>query len=172
MNVIESELSFEAGTPAQFALRFRPNAELVQVVRRFVSDFYEEILHDPDGVSRVALATHELLENAVKYSNGGHTHLTIEVLHQGEVSRVAIRISNRSTPENIEVVSSLFDEMRTIEDPFEHYQRAMRRSAKRVDGSGLGLVRVRAEGEMTMRHTVDGAEVSILAETTVARSAA
>jgi hypothetical protein len=172
MNVIQSELSMGVGAPAQFDLRFRPKAELVSVVRRFVSDFYEEILADPDGVSRVALATHELLENAVKYSDGGNTDLNISVFHFDEVSRVTIRITNHTTPENISVVSSFFHEMEAIDDPFEHYQQAMRRSAKRIEGSGLGLVRIRAEGEMSMKHQVNGQDLSILAETTVARRAA
>ena len=49
-------------------LSFEKRPELVSIVRRFVSDFYDRTLADPDATSRVALATHELLENAVEES--------------------------------------------------------------------------------------------------------
>src|SRR5947209_8429255 len=67
--------------PAYFELNFRPNVALVSVVRRFVNEFYQRFLSDPDATSRLALATHELLENAVKYSKDGETTIRIELEH-------------------------------------------------------------------------------------------
>src|SRR6185436_764691 len=75
-------------------LSFEQKPELVSIVRRFVSDFYHRTLADPDATSRVALATHELLENAVKYSRDGHAKVRIEVSGIGE--RVLLRICTRS----------------------------------------------------------------------------
>jgi len=153
-----------------FELNFRPNFELISIVRRFVSDFYKKMLKDEDAVSRVALATHELLENAVKYSTDGGTVLSIGIAPGDTGSVISIRISNRATPENIEAVTAIFEEIKQFPDPFLHYQSVMERSAKRREGSGLGIVRVRAEGEMTMSHTIDNDCVCIIAQTHVEKT--
>ncbi len=152
-----------------FELDFRPNYELISIVRRFVSDFYERMLNDPDAVSRVALATHELLENAVKYSLDGATSLSITVEPSGTHNLVRVRISNQAEAKHIASIQALFDEMARYEDSLQHYQMAMERTSKQREGSGLGLLRIRAEGEMKMTHTLDGNVVCIVAETFVGR---
>src|SRR5215217_7663315 len=64
-------------TDARFELAFSPNMRLIAVVRRFVSEFYNQVLSDPETTSRLTLASHELLENAVKYSFDGNTCIQI-----------------------------------------------------------------------------------------------
>ena len=152
---------------AHFELIFRPNVELVSIVRRFVSDFYHRILGDPDTVSRLALATHELLENAVKYSTDGVTTLCIIVDRNGGDTGVSIRTSNRANDPNIGRISDFFQAMNASPDGFAYYQEVIQRAAREPDGSGLGLARVRAEGEMTMSLSVQGEMVSIIAHTNV-----
>lgn len=151
-----------------FELRFRPSVALIQIVRRFVGDFYDRVLGDPDAVSRVALATHELLENAVKYSLDGETSLSIHVDPEDDARRVTIRLSNRATETDVVALREIFDEMTIFPDPFEQYRTAMERTARCTTRSGLGIVRVRAEGEMIMRYTIEGDAVTIVAETRVA----
>jgi hypothetical protein len=153
--------------PAAFEMTFRPSVELVSTVRRFVCDFYGSALHDADATWRVALATHELLENAVKYSTDGVTSLSISLDPGEAASVISIRLANRANAENIATLTAIFEEMRTFCDPFDHYQAVIAKSAKRKEGSGLGLVRVRAEGEMTMSHTIEDDQVTILAQTQV-----
>jgi hypothetical protein len=150
-----------------FELTFRPNVELISIVRRFVSDFYERMLDDGDAVSRVALATHELLENAVKYSIDGETSLSLTFEPGDDISVLSIRLQNRTSPEHAAELRAIFDEMQREGDPFAHYQAVMARNAKRKVGSGLGLCRVRAEGEMTMSHTLEDDLVTIVAQTHV-----
>jgi hypothetical protein len=145
---------------------FRPNVELISVVRRFVSDFYARMFKDPDATSRVALATHELLENAVRYSDDGETRIRVEVLNPDPKSQVAaIRTWNLATPDDVAAVKSLFQEMTSNTDPFHHYQALMRRTAKVVGGSGLGLARVRAEAEMELTYEVHDGVLSVTAKT-------
>ena len=153
--------------PAYVELNFRPNVDLISVARRFVSDFYEEILADPDATSRVALATHELLENAVKYAIDGTTTLRIEVTRKEVGSSVKISTRNRTTPGHVATLQSTFDEMHGEPDAFAFYQRLMHKNARRQGGSGLGLARIRAEGEMSMTCEFEADYVSILAETQI-----
>lgn len=130
-------------------ISFGRKPELVSIVRRFVSDFYDRTLADPDATSRVALATHELLENAVKYSRDGRAKVRIDVSGRGPRVRVRIRTQNRGRPEDAAFVQRTIDEMMSM-DANVYYLSLMRRNASRTDGSGLGLARIRAEAEMVM----------------------
>lgn len=149
-------------------MTFAPSVELVSVVRRFVAQFYDNVLDDKDAISRVAMATHELVENAAKYSSDGETAVHIEVVDHDPGSRIRIRIGNRADAAHLETVRAAFAAMQACPDADAYYQLAMRQSAKRKDGSGLGLARVRAEGEMAMSFEVTpDHRVWIVAETAV-----
>lgn len=154
------------GEPAYIELHFRPNVQLVSVVRRFVSEFYQRVLGDPEGTSRVALATHELLENAVKYSVDGETTMQIEVKH-ARPTEVTIRMRNRATPEHIGAMREILESMRASADVFAFYQRLMAENARKDTGSGLGLARICAEGDMQLFYEIEGDLVRIHATTQV-----
>jgi hypothetical protein len=147
-------------------LSFEKKPELVSIVRRFVSDFYDRTLADPDATSRVALATHELLENAVKYSRDGRAKVRIEVSGQGERVRVRIRTRNRANPEDAEHIRRTIDEMMSM-DANVYYLSLMRKNAHRTDGSGLGLARIHAEAEMAMSVACRNGTITVSAETEV-----
>jgi len=146
-----------------FHLTFRPNIKLVSTVRRFIGDFYRRVLVDQEMSQRLALATHELLENAVAYAADDETEVRIEV----ENDILSVRTWNRTTPERIDALKATIDEMNAAPDPDTFYQTMLIRTAKRTDGSGLGLARVRAEAEMNLGYEIDQNRVCILATATV-----
>ena len=141
---------------ASFELSFSPNVELISVVRQFVQTFYERILKNEDFTSRLGVAAHELLENAVKFSCDGITHIRVDVQRDARGHEVTISTRNRAAPQHLEALKALMEEICSVEDPLAYYQVLMRRSAKRTGGSGLGLGRIRAEAEMQLKYSIEG----------------
>jgi anti-sigma regulatory factor (Ser/Thr protein kinase) len=148
--------------PAYFHVSFAPNIKLVSTVRRFTAEFYERLLADSDLSSRLALATHELLENAVAYAIDGETGVRIDL----DDTFLTIRTWNRTTPEHFAELAAGIDELNAEPDADAYYQRMMLKTAKRTDGSGLGLARIRAEADMTVSYERDREDrVCIVART-------
>jgi hypothetical protein len=159
----------DASDDAYFELSFSPTATLVGTVRRFVGDFYARILDDAEVTSRLAVATHELLENAVRYSNDGTTTIRVGVKRSGDDMRIRIETRNRAAASNVEILRGVLEEITRAEDADQLYQAMMRRSAKRVDGSGLGLGRVCAESGMALTYRIDEDMVYLQASAHVAQ---
>ena len=134
-------------TPS-FELVFRPSVALITIVRRFVSEFYSRVVDDADVAGRLALATHELLENAAKYTTGGETYLHVDLDRQ--TGAVTVRTRNRTDPERIALLVHSFEALDRATDPAALYNSMLRRCALQAHGSGLGLARIRTEGEMSL----------------------
>ena len=148
-------------------LKFCPSPELIPIVRRFVSAFYERLLSHADVASRLALATHELLENTVKFSVDGVSPIHLGVVPLGHETEVSIRTWNRSSERDRANAAAIVDEMNGSQNLFDYYQQVMRRNAKRRDGSGLGLARICAEAEMSLSCEVNGDELCLVARATL-----
>lgn len=133
--------------------------EDVPEVRRFVEKLHRRV-SNPEDVSRVAMATHELLENAVKFSTDGSTCLRVEI----GGSQVTITTRNRAKPDDLEELRQIANELTTALDPMLVYLDQMRRT-KGIGGLGLG--RVAAEGEMKLELILDGDIVQVRAEATL-----
>jgi hypothetical protein len=165
MNPLIPPATISGDDPAYFELRFRPCIELVSTVRRFVSDFYATVLKDADLASRLALATHELLENSVKYSTSPETTLRVEVMRATGVATVTSW--NETDPAHIATITRLFAEMAETNSPTEYYESLLRGDRQAVSSSGLGLARVGAEALMGLGYEVSGSQVCIQAQTRV-----
>jgi hypothetical protein len=152
---------------AFFELRFSPDVSLVASVRRFVGDFYVRLLGDADVAHRVAMATHELLENAVSYSYDQRSEFRISVRRNATSANVSLETKNRATPDRMALVRRALDEVVGAADPAALYLDQMRRAAKRKDGgSGLGLGRIRAEADLTLEYVIEGDILTLTARGT------
>ena len=144
---------------------FRPTIELISILRKLAYEFTKNALDDDDVSSRVALAIHELLENSVKYSSDGFAALSIDMNRSSEVEiEVTIRVTNRVDVERMPALKEALRELGDAQDPDVYYTALMRRTAARESGSGLGLARILAEGEMKLRGEIEGDTVCIVAD--------
>jgi hypothetical protein len=142
---------------------------MVSIVRRFVEETFEKLVGDPEAIFRVSMTAHELLENGAKYAIGKRAVLRVVLEENADGGASAhIGLTNETTPQHVERLRVRIAEINRTEDPFALYQAMMRRSSKLRDESGLGLARIRAEGEMSLGLEVQGASVTIIARTSVA----
>ena len=149
------------GPTLSFGLQIQPQTQMVSIVRRFVEESFEKMVGDPDAVFRVSLAVHELLENAAKYGVGDKTGLTVYFEADGPTA--SIKLTNQTTPEHLARLRACIEEIQASKEPFVLYQTLMRRTFGIPNESGLGLARIRAEGELDLSLEVDGNMVTIIA---------
>ena len=148
------------------SLDFRPHGDFVGQTREFVHDLYRRLLVDHDEADRIALTTHELLENLVKYADDGPSSVEIRLQRQEGQDYVGIETRNSTTPERISELRDLLDRIVDSEDPIALYDDLIASSIERP-GSGLGLARIRAEADMKLAYSIEGNEVTIRAEAPV-----
>ncbi len=78
---------------------------------------------------------------------------------------MTITTKNRATGDRLVKVRHALDEVVNAEDPAALYNQLMRRAAKRTDGgSGLGLGRIRAEGDLSLSYSIEGDTLVITAQ--------
>lgn len=142
---------------------FRPTVATINEARRLVSALYAPLLGDPDAASRIGLATHELLENALKYSIDGATVIRVELSNGKLPTHIKVETRNGIAPERKQGLEEIFAEMHRAESAEAYYQFVMQRTRTLRHGSGLGLARVWAEGEMLVSRSYDGGDVRITA---------
>ena len=147
--------SNDAPALVSLTLSFRPLATQIGPLRSLLSDLCKPHVADPDGLSRLLLAAHELLENIVKYSVGevAEFHLRLEAKASGLVVRM--RTKNRAAPERMADARWRLDALAAANDPIAHYDELIRESAGRRDVSGLGLARIPAESEMELYYATE-----------------
>jgi hypothetical protein len=153
-----------APSDADFELTFSPSLQLVDTVRAFVGQFYAETVGDSEVGAKLALATHELLDNAARYSADGRTSIRIRLERTPAHVDVTIATRNRALGPHLSTVRTALDEIAAEPDAEVYYQRLMRKRMKRSDGSGLGLGRIRAEGDMALSYQIDVDVLELRAE--------
>jgi hypothetical protein len=145
-------------------LSFKPNAALVSTVRRFVSEFYTKLVGNSEATSRLALATHELLENAVKYASDGETRLRIDIDIARSPKLVTLEMRNRTAPSHIAAIERILGGIASVGDPSKFYFDLIVET-ETAEGSGLGLARICAEADMRLACRVEDGDVIVMTGT-------
>ena len=150
-------------------LRPRPHLDMVWAIRQLIETYYKPVLRDASLLDRLSVATHELLENAVKYGGDGPTSLLVEIVTSPQ-RLLHVEVRNPVAHEHVPALRDLLAEMARIGDPMTFYQARMVRAAKLKEGSGLGLARISFEAEMQLSMTVDDQHVSMAAVAPIVES--
>jgi len=141
----------------ELALTVSPR--MVSTVRRFVDLVAEQMGVGADISRRVALTVHELFENVAKYGQQRRGVLRLDVETEGRQHKLLVTVKNYTSRSQVDRLQQVFQAMETGPDALTYYFTLLRRQ----DQSGLGLARIRAEGEMQLSLAVSGEEVSICA---------
>jgi anti-sigma regulatory factor (Ser/Thr protein kinase) len=150
-----------------FELHFRPDVRSVRLVRRFVADMYQRFLSDPEGTSRIALAAHELLENAARFSKDGEATLRIEVEMERRPRAVRIVLRNRAEPSNIAAIREIVERVAGAPSASTFYGELIEKRVRTRDRSGgFGLARICAEADMKLTSRVVDDDISVIEATT------
>jgi hypothetical protein len=128
---------------------------------RLVSDFCQMVLEDEDTSSRFHMAAHELAENLSKYSTGSPVSLEVQLMDVGEECMMKVCAHNQTSAEKLQEVEERLVALQDAENPIQHYDRLIRETAAVPDISGLGLARIRAEGDLDVEYTIAGNELTI-----------
>ena len=143
MNLLEN---FRSGDfPIQLLIRMSPPWVFIDELRRFTESFCACACPGQDREAQVALAVHELMQNAVPQAHGEEVELMLEVSRERDV--VAIRVSNRCSDEDYEALRARIQNMNEEPDALSHYVQMMREQPASARG-GLGLARVRFEAQL------------------------
>ena len=149
---------------ASVYLAFEPSQRFVKKIVQWITDFCEMSLQDMDVVYRVHMAIHELAENLVKYGTSSSVRLDVEVERGEGGSVLRLRTTNSASPERLAEAVRILQGLRDADDPVAYYDQLVLASAPKEGVSGLGLARIRAEGDLELDFKVDGDQICIVVE--------
>src|SRR4051812_7477435 len=148
MNSVHPRPDRQAIASAAVFLAFEPSAAFMQRVIRWLTDFCQLTLADLEMVARLRLAVSELVENVVKYGMQPNVSVEVALIERDGAALLRLGTRNRASPEYLERAVELLTELKNAPDPIAYYDALVRESAPKVGMSGLGLARIRAEGDL------------------------
>jgi anti-sigma regulatory factor (Ser/Thr protein kinase) len=138
-------------------LRMQPTWVVIDDIRRFVSTFCLNVCPAAAREEQIALATHELVQNAIANAATPDIEVKLEVDRSHE--RVVVSVSNLARADQIAVLRTRLDRTQAHPDALEGYVAAMREDPE--SRGGIGLARIRFEAGLDLALEVDGERVTI-----------
>jgi anti-sigma regulatory factor (Ser/Thr protein kinase) len=138
-------------------LRMQPSWVVVDDIRKFVETFCASACPWAEREEQLALATHELVQNAIANAVTSDIELKLEVDRGRE--RVHVAVSNHARPDQIEVLRTRLHKTQSHPNPLDGYVEAMREDPD--SRGGIGLARIRYEAALDLALEVQGEKVTI-----------
>jgi hypothetical protein len=138
-------------------LRMQPSWVVVDDIRKFVERFCASACPWAEREEQLALATHELVQNAIANAATADIELKLEVDRSRE--RVHVAVSNHARPDQIDVLRARLHKTQSHANPLDGYVEAMREDPH--SRGGIGLARVRFEAALDLALEVEGEKVTI-----------
>ncbi|GEJ56503.1 ATP-binding protein [Anaeromyxobacter diazotrophicus] len=147
-----------APKPILLFLRMCPVWVFVDEVRHFVESFCACAGVSPERESQLALATHELMQNAITHSTSACIELRLAI----DAGRDAVEVSltNDCSPGAPEALRSRLAALQA-EPPLASYLHTM--AADPRARGGLGLARVRYEAQLELDVTTEAGRLTVKA---------
>jgi len=161
MTVVPTKPDAEANATLVVTMSSFPGRNMVTAVSTLVSEFCRTLVSDKDIADRFHMAAQELAENLIKYSSGPEVSLKAELIASEGNAILQLMAKNHSTEAQLAAVEERLRELTAADDPVELYDRLIRETAQLEEGSGLGLARIRAEGELDVDYAIVGTELTI-----------
>jgi hypothetical protein len=167
-------LSPGMGAPRRIAHAFvtmtpSPPHSFVQNAIGWLTEFSQLTVRDQDMAARVRIAVAELTENVVKYGREQGARVDVALEQRLGGLYLIVETTNSAPERHIERAVELLTGIRDSEDPVAFYDQLILAVAptRDVGVSGLGLARIRAEGELDIDFRLEGDRLTIFAETPI-----
>jgi anti-sigma regulatory factor (Ser/Thr protein kinase) len=138
-------------------LRLEPTWAIVDDIRQLVAMFCATTGAAPERQEQLALAAHELVQNAVSHATSGDIELELSL--DAATDRVAVSVTNRAHADQIAVLRTRLARALAPETPLDAYLAAMREDPH--SRGGIGLARIRFEAGLELSVDVRGELVTI-----------
>lgn len=143
--------------PAVLFLRLEPLWPTVDDVRRLVETFCASACPGSAREAQLALAAHELVQNA--FANADSPDVELELRLDRRAGHARLSVTNACAPERIPLLRERVARAQANHDPLAGYLEAMHAAPE--ERGGLGLSRIRYEGELDLGIEVHGARVTV-----------
>ena len=145
------------GAEAVLILRMRPSWNVVDDLRHFVEQFCINVCPEAAREEQLALATHELVQNAI--ANAATSDIEVKLELDRGTGRVRISVSNDAHADQIEVLRERLDRARAHANPLQGYLAAMKDDPH--SRGGIGLARIRFEAALELDLEVAGERITM-----------
>jgi anti-sigma regulatory factor (Ser/Thr protein kinase) len=127
-------------------LRMEPPWVFIDDIRRFVEAFCAAACPEAGREEQLALATHELVQNAV--TNGTSREIELRLAVDPRAERVSVSVTNGCAPSALQRLRERLARIYLDQDPLAAYVRTMGEDLSAR--GGLGLARVRFEAGLEL----------------------